>query len=71
MSQTKTQENILNSSKLFFIVVNNLVKKITLDVKDDLWEKFKLLVPRNVKLNDAVVYLIRKAVERGVYDNKS
>lgn len=65
MSQTKTQENILNSSKLFFIVVNNLVKKITLDVEDDLWEKFKLLVPRSVKLNDAIVRLIQKVVEEG------
>jgi len=37
--------------------------KLLLRVDDKLWERFKMLVPRTTKLNDAVVELIEKYVE--------
>lgn len=37
--------------------------KLLLRVNDELWEKFKGSVPRNVHLNDAVVRLIEEAVK--------
>lgn len=40
------------------------IKPITLEIDADLWEQFKTLTPRNIKLNDAVVKLIEKEVKR-------
>lgn len=39
-----------------------MTKKLTLDIDDDIWLKFKRKVPRDKKLNDAVVELIEKDV---------
>lgn len=39
-------------------------KPITLEIDSELWTKFKMLVPRTIKLNDAVVELIRKEVNK-------
>ena len=40
-----------------------LIKPITLEVENELWQKFKELVPRTKRLNDALVELIKKEVE--------
>lgn len=40
-----------------------LIKPITLEIDEELWNKFKDLIPRTTKLNDAVVQLIAKEVD--------
>lgn len=40
-----------------------LVKPITLEINSELWNKFKDYTPRTIKLNDAVVALIKKEVD--------
>jgi len=40
------------------------VKPITLEIDDDLWNKFKESIPRTIKLNDAIVRLIEKKVTK-------
>jgi len=40
------------------------IKPLTLDINSKLWDKFKLFIPRTTTLNDAVVELIRKEVEK-------
>lgn len=37
--------------------------KLNLCVEDELWKQFKKLVPRDMKLNDAIVKLIEEALE--------
>ena len=44
-------------------MANNKIKPITLEIDKDLWNKFKVLIPRTVTLNDAIVALIVKKVE--------
>jgi hypothetical protein len=39
-------------------MINNKVKPITLEIDKNLWEKFKVLIPRTKTLNDAIVELI-------------
>lgn len=39
-----------------------MTKKLILDIDDELWERFKKIVPRNKKLNDAIVELIEEKV---------
>lgn len=45
-------------------MVDNLIKPITLEIDSKLWEKFKEQTPRTITLNDAVVDLIKKEVEK-------
>ena len=40
------------------------IKPLTLEIEKELWEKFKTITPRIITLNDAVVYLIKKEVEK-------
>lgn len=40
-----------------------IIKPITLKMSKGLWETFKGCIPRTKKLNDAVVDLIKQAVE--------
>lgn len=42
----------------------SLPRKLLLDISDELWAKFKLTVPRDKTLNDAVVELIQREVDR-------
>jgi len=39
------------------------VNPLTLSIEKEAWEKFKLITPRTITLNDAVVNLIKKEVE--------
>ena len=43
-------------------MTNNKIKPITLEVDKDLWDKFKVMIPRTVTLNEAIVALIEKKV---------
>ena len=40
-----------------------LIKPITLEVEDSLWNQFKGKIPRTITLNDALVDLIKKKVD--------
>ena len=40
-----------------------LVKPITLEIDSEIWNKFKEKTPRTIKLNDAIVELIKKNVK--------
>ena len=40
------------------------VKPITLEIDVVLWKKFKDKIPRTIKLNDAIVTLIKKEVSK-------
>ena len=40
------------------------IKPITLEIEKELWEKFKELIPRETRLNDAIVELITKKVKQ-------
>ena len=40
-----------------------LIQPITLKIDSELWKKFKDYTPRTIKLNDAVVALIKKEVD--------
>lgn len=40
------------------------IKPITLEIDDDIWNEFKIKIPRNITLNDAVVNLIKKEVKK-------
>lgn len=46
--------------------MSKLKKPLTIEIEEDLWEKFKKRVARGTKLNDAVVRLISTFV----YENK-
>ena len=35
------------------------IKPITIEIEKEVWYAWKNLIPRDVKLNDAVVYLIK------------
>jgi hypothetical protein len=37
-----------------------LIKPLTIEIEDTLWNKFKNKIPRKIRLNDAVVKLIEK-----------
>jgi|TARA_Y100000296_G_C5002544_1_gene170963 hypothetical protein len=41
-----------------------LIKPITLEIEEEVWFKFKAIVPRTIKLNDAVTNLIRDFVSK-------
>ena len=38
------------------------IKPITLEIDRDVWEKFKKIFPRTISLNDALVFIIEKAI---------
>ena len=40
------------------------VKPITLEIDQNLWDKFKDKVPRSITLNNAIVTLIEKYLKR-------
>jgi len=40
------------------------IKPITLEIEEDLWAKFKDLIPRSITLNDAIVNLIEKECKK-------
>ena len=40
------------------------IKPITLEIDGEIWEKFKIQIPRTIKLNDAIVKLIEKKVAK-------
>ena len=44
-------------------MTSNNIKPITLDIDKDLWSKFKVLIPRTITLNEAIVELIKGKVE--------
>jgi len=47
-------------------------KKLILDIDDELWANFKMVVPRSLTLHDAIVELINvftKKVSSGSIDN--
>ena len=39
-----------------------LIKPITLQIEQEVWQKFKSIVPRTIKLNEAVANLIKDFV---------
>lgn len=43
---------------------DNKIKPLTLEIDLELWEKFKEKIPRAKTLNDAVVELIKKEVDK-------
>lgn len=43
---------------------DNLIKPITLEIEKDLWDRFKDAIPRTKTLNDAIVELIEKEVNK-------
>ena len=43
---------------------NNKVKPITLEIEEEVWIKFKEQTPRTITLNEAIVELIKKEVEK-------
>lgn len=45
------------------------IKPITIEIEKELWEQFKEKVPRTIKLNDAVVELIKKEVDNNGKDS--
>ena len=45
-------------------MVKEKIKPITLLIDPDLWNEFKVKVPRTIKLNDAIVKLIEQAVQK-------
>jgi len=40
------------------------IKPITLEIEKKIWESFKLIIPRTITLNDAVVELIKKEIKK-------
>ena len=42
----------------------SLIKPLTLEIEEKLWEEFKIKIPRTITLNDAVVNLIEKEVNK-------
>ena len=40
------------------------IKPLTLVIEKELWDKFKEKVPRTIKLNDAVVDLIKEHISK-------
>ena len=52
----------LNSLILSKYMVN--IKPITLEIEKRIWDKFKEITPRIITLNDAIVNLIIKEVNR-------
>ena len=40
------------------------MKKITLDIEDAIWFKFKSIVPSSISLNDAIVELIKEKIKQ-------
>ena len=40
------------------------IKPLTLEIDRELWEDFKKITPRIITLNDAVIMLIKKEVEK-------
>ena len=40
------------------------IKPITLEIESEIWESFKELTPRTIKLNDAVCDLIETYIDR-------
>lgn len=47
-------------------MANNTIKPITLEINQDLWLKFKDLIPRRVTLNEAIVMLIAREVNKAI-----
>lgn len=41
-----------------------IIKPITLMIDRNLWNEFKISIPRNIKLNDAIVDLIKKHLKK-------
>ena len=41
---------------------NNKIKPITLEIEEDLWQKFKGITTRDITLNDKIVELIQAEV---------
>jgi hypothetical protein len=50
--------------KLYETMTKSVIKPLTIEIEKELWEKFKDKIPRSKKLNDAVVELIKKEVEK-------
>ncbi len=43
-------------------MVKQKIKPLTIEIDPDLWHRFKIKIPRTIKLNDAIVRLIERAV---------
>ncbi len=43
-------------------MVKQKIKPLTIEIDPDLWNDFKIRVPRTIKLNDAIVRLIEREV---------
>lgn len=42
--------------------MEDLIKPITLTIDREVWNRFKTLVPRDITLNDSLVYLINSYI---------
>lgn len=40
------------------------VKPLVLEIEEEVWREYKDLIPRTIKLNDSIVELIIKEIER-------
>jgi len=45
------------------------IKPLTLDIEKKIWNKFKEQTPRTITLNEALVQLIKKEVEKNEKSN--
>ena len=41
-----------------------MAKKLILDVDNELWRKYKKLIPREISLHDSIIELIQKEVDK-------
>ena len=40
-----------------------MIKPITIELEKELWDNFKLITPRTITLNDAIIELIKRKVQ--------
>lgn len=46
------------------------IKPITLEIDKKLWDKFKEITPRTIYLNEAIVNLIKQAIQNNNLDKQ-
>lgn len=44
--------------------MDNLIKPITIEIDKDLWNEFKVKIPRTKTLNEAIVELIKDSLNK-------
>ena len=65
-----TKEEVLGVPVLSLKRKNPRTKKLMLEISDELWDKFKLTVRRDKTLNDGVVELIQREVDKWEAETK-